>query len=178
MKNIQILSKIKQWLLITDWNKPRLAAALVFGLLFAAPLVAHAEFINKSEDGTKQNAEPQEDPPSGYIGTNEEGDSVMRTGPRQRDNNDVEDYNQGIIISPEVTPIVPMRPRHRDPFNPYPGPGPHPGPGPRDGVNQMHEYNYNPEYPLEVPNRSFGGGPRGGGVEVRGGGPRGGGPAF
>lgn len=177
MKNIQILSRIKKSMLIADWNKPRMAALLVLGLLFMAPLAAHAEFINKSEDGTKQDAESREDPPSGYIGTNEEGDSVMRTGPRRNTNDSVQDYDQGLIISPEVTPIVPMRPRHREPFNPYPGPGPHPGPGPRDGVNQQHEYNYNPEYPLEVPNRSGGGRPGGVG-EVRGSGPRGGGPAF
>lgn len=90
-----------------------------------------------------------------FIGTDEEGDAVMHTKPRPRSGG-VGHYEDGLIIAPQIEPIIPLPPRPRDPINPYPGPGPHPGPRPRDGINQMHEYNYNPEYPMEVPRRPGG----------------------
>ena len=93
-----------------------------------------------------------------FIGTDEEGDSVMRTAPRRPQSGGVGEYEDGLIIAPQIEPIIPLPPGPRQPVNPYPGPGPHPGPLPRDGVNQRHEYNYNPEYPLEVPRRHSGGG--------------------
>jgi hypothetical protein len=92
-----------------------------------------------------------------FIGTNEEGDSVMRTAPRSRPKSGGgRFYEDGLILAPRIEPIVPLPPRPRPPMNPYPGPGPHPGPGPRDGVNQLHQYNYNPEYPHEPPRRNSG----------------------
>ena len=88
-----------------------------------------------------------------YIGTDEQGDSVMRTAPARPRSGGVGHYEDGLIIAPQIEPIIPLQPRPRQPFNPYPGPGPHPGPQPRHGINQLHEYNYNPEYPQEVPRR-------------------------
>ena len=175
MKNIQALLIKEKTSAAANWGVLWRGAAFAAALALSAPFMAQAETLITNDDVNSRGVDPTaQDPPSGYIGTNEEGDSVMRTGPRQRnENDDVRDYENGMIISPEITPIIPMRPGPRPPFNPYPGPGPHPGPQPRDGVNQMHEYNHNPEYPLEAPRRSFGGGGGGGG-----GGPRGGGSAF
>lgn len=158
MKSIHILTLREKSSARGPWSLLWRTMAFAAALAFFAPFAARAEVIITNDDAGQQgNAENRDDPPSGYIGTNEDGDSVMRTGQKPRnENDDVRDYEQGLIISPEVTPIIPMRPGPRDPFNPYPGPGPHPGPHPRDGVNQLHEYNYNPEYPLEAPRRPMG----------------------
>lgn len=90
-----------------------------------------------------------------FIGTNEEGDSVMSTGRPRPQSGGVGHYEDGLLIAPQIEPIIPMRPLQPMPPNPYPGPGPHPRYQPRDGVNQLHEYNYNPEFPQEVPRRPF-----------------------
>ncbi len=123
-----------------------LATALLGGcLFFSLPAAVFAQ--DKAAQGN------EDEPQGAFIGKNEDGDAIMRTAPRpreeQRPYNDY--YRDGIILSPEVRPIIPLPPGPRPPHNPYPGPGPHPGPQPRDGVNQLHEYNYNPQYPQEVP---------------------------
>ena len=104
--------------------------------------------------GQQQSGEDQD---GAFIGTNEEGDSVMSTGRPRPNSGGVGHYEDGLIIAPQIEPIVPLRPRPPMPPDPYPGPGPHPHRQPRDGVNQLHEYNYNPEFPQEVPRRPFGG---------------------
>ena len=105
------------------------------------------------QDGGRQQS--GEDQDGAFIGTNEEGDSVMSTGPRRVQSGGSGQYEDGggMVIYPQITPITPLPPGPRPPVNPYPGPGPHPGPRPRDGVNQMPEYNYNPEYPMAAPRR-------------------------
>ena len=129
------------------------------GVLFLISLSATALAQNEASSGAAE-----DEPQGAFIGKNEDGDSIMRTAPRPRgEYRSYGDYYQdGIIIAPEVRPIIPLPPGPGYPHNPYPGPGPNPGPRPRDGANQLHQYNYNPQYPQEVPRRSGGGSGRGG----------------
>ena len=144
-----------------------LALGMAIGLALALPMTVRAEEgfpgddvnrrLDRVLDGNQQNQDQGNADEQGgaFIGTNEEGDSVMSTGPRRVQSGGSGQYEDGsgMVIYPQITPIIPLPPGPRPPVNPYPGPGPHPGPRPRDGVNQMHEYNYNPEYHMEVPRR-------------------------
>ena len=144
----------------------RTACVLALGLALGLPAMVHAEEgfpgndVNRRLDRVLDRNQQSEDQGNAdeqdgaFIGTNEEGDSVMSTGPRRVQSGGVGQYEDGsTVIYPQIEPIIPLPPGPRPPVNPYPGPGPHPGPRPRDGVNQLHEYNYNPEYPMEVPRR-------------------------
>lgn len=170
MKNISEMRAEKSlWKsLIKGWGAACvLGLGVALGLALALPATVSAEEgfpgddVNRRLDRVldrNQQSEGQSDADGqdgAFIGTNEEGDSVMSTGPRRVQSGGSGQYEDGggMVIYPQITPITPLPPGPRPPVNPYPGPGPHPGPRPRDGVNQMHEYNYNPEYPMEVPRR-------------------------
>ena len=166
MKNIsEMRAKKSLWKsLANGWGA---ACVLALGLTLALPTAVRAEEgfpgddVNRRLDRVLDRNQQSEDQGNAdeqdgaFIGTNEEGDSVMSTGPRRVQSGGSGQYEDGggMVIYPQITPITPLPPGPRPPVNPYPGTGPHPGPRPRDGVNQMHEYNYNPEYPMEVPRR-------------------------
>ena len=167
MKNICEKHKEEYW---RDLRRHvRLTVFFVaLGLAISFPLMALAQEgfpgeqvetqLNKVLEGGGQQQSGQ-DQDGAFIGTNEEGDSVMSTGRPRPNSGGVGQYEDGLLIAPQIEPIVPLRPRPPMPPNPYPGPGPHPHRQPRDGVNQLHEYNYNPEFPQEVPRQPFGGRP-------------------
>lgn len=165
MKNIYERYSAKPW---KAWFAGVGLAVCVLALCLPAMARAQEGFpgeevdsrIDRVLEGNRQIGEQsgEEEQEGSFIGTNEEGDSIMRTAPRRPQSGGVGEYEDGLFIAPQIEPIVPLPPRPRPPVNPYPGPGPHPGPMPRDGINQRHEYNYNPEYPMEVPRRHFGDG--------------------
>ncbi len=167
MKNIQVIHKEKYWRSLRRhvWLAVFFAA---LGLAISLPLSVSAQegfpgdevesrLDRVLQDGGRQQS--GEDQDGAFIGTNEEGDSVMSTGRPRPQSGGVGHYEDGLLIAPQIEPIVPFQPRPPMPPNPYPGPGPHPHRQPRDGVNQLHEYNYNPEFPQEVPRRPFSGRP-------------------
>ena len=159
MKNIfGMHAKKSMWkILAGGWGA---GCVLALGLALALPATVRAEegfpgddvnsrldrvLDRNQQSGDQGNGDEQD---GAFIGTNEEGDSVMSTGPRRVQSGGVGQYEDGsTVIYPQIEPIIPLPPGPRPPVNPYPGPRP------RDGVNQLHEYNYNPEYPMEVPRR-------------------------